>query len=372
MKKRATIPIDNMSINLVIHFFCWIIIFITPMFFLERGEDNSILWHKYVMHLSVPISFFITFYINYLILIPNFLLTSDFSKSKDIIYFIGFNIYIIAMVSIFIYYWESVFGYVGDPYIDDIYQRPDKHIIAHPIAFVLRNSLLCLVCIIISIFLRMSSNIKIMKEKIKEAEKAKTEAELQNIRNQLNPHFLLNTLNNIYALIQFDSDKAQSAIVDLGKMLRYNLYESKNTLISLQKEINFIKNYVDLMKIRLNENTTITEDFHIETDNAKIAPQILISLVENAFKHGILADNKSFINVKIHESAETETITCTIENSNYPKGRNDVSGSGIGLELVSKRLDLIYKDKYEWTYGVTEDKKRYISKLVIKLNTTNE
>lgn len=371
MNRNTKIHIDNPSINFVIHFFCWVIIFITPMFFLERGDDNSILWHKYIMHLSVPISFFITFYINYLVLIPNFLITSDFSNSKDFIYFIGFNIYIIVMVSIFIYYWEGLFGHVDDPFFDDIYMRPDKHIIARPLAFILRNTLLSLVCIIISIFLRMSSNVKIMKEKIKEAERAKTEAELQSIRDQLNPHFLLNTLNNIYALIQFDSDKAQTAIVDLGKMLRYNLYESKNTFVPLEKEINFIKNYIDLMKIRLNDNTTITEDFHIETGNAMIAPQLLISLVENAFKHGILADKKSFISVKIHESAKTETITCTIENSNYPKGRNDVSGSGIGLELVGKRLDLIYKGKYEWTYGITDDKKKYISKLVIKLNANN-
>ena len=115
----------------------------------------------------------------------------------------------------------------------------------------------------------------------------------KNLRNQLNPHFLLNTLNNIYALIAFDSDKAQQAVQELSKLLRYVLYDNQQTYVPLCKEVDFIRNYIELMRIRLSANVQMITKFDIQPDSQTlIAPLIFISLIENAFKHGISLLNR--------------------------------------------------------------------------------
>lgn len=177
---------------------------------------------------------------------------------------------------------------------------------------------------------------------------AKTEAELKNLKNQLNPHFLLNTLNNIYALIAFNCDKAQEAVQELSKLLRHVLYDNQQTFVPLEKELDFIRNYVALMRIRLPQQVEIS--LHLETDPGSsllIAPLLFISLIENAFKHGISPTAHSFISIAITGNTDG-TVRCEIQNSNYPKTGQDKSGSGIGLEQVSKRLELIYPKHYEW------------------------
>ena len=122
----------------------------------------------------------------------------------------------------------------------------------------------------------------------REAEKSRTEAELKNLRNQLNPHFLLNTLNNIYALIAFDADKAQTAVQELSRLLRHVLYDNQQNFVTLDKEMDFIRNYIELMRIRLSANVRVETKIDVRPDSrTEIAPLIFISLIENAFKHGI-------------------------------------------------------------------------------------
>lgn len=198
----------------------------------------------------------------------------------------------------------------------------------------------------------------------KEAEKALAEAELQNLRSQLNPHFLLNTLNNIYALIAFDTDKAHESVQELSKLLRHVLYENKDQFTTLSKEIEFIRSYIELMRIRLSSNVTVETTYDLDLNSkTPIAPLIFISLVENAFKHGISPTEPSFI--KILFSEEQGVVRCLIQNSNHRKVGYDKSGSGIGLEQVKKRLDLSYPGKYSWNYGLSNDGKEYSSSLEI-------
>ena len=198
----------------------------------------------------------------------------------------------------------------------------------------------------------------------REAEKSRTEAELKNLRNQLNPHFLLNTLNNIYALIAFDTDKAQTAVQELSRLLRHVLYDNQQNFVTLGKEMDFIKNYIALMRIRLSANVTVETRFDIRPDSpTEIAPLIFISLIENAFKHGISPTEPSHIRIYFSESAHE--VRCEIANSYHPKNEADKSGSGIGLEQVRKRLELTYPGRYAWQHGVSEDGKEYKSVLVI-------
>ena len=174
-----------------------------------------------------------------------------------------------------------------------------------------------------------------------ELEKNMVEAELNNLKSQLNPHFLFNTLNNIYSLIAFSPDRAQKAVHDLSRLLRYVLYESSQPAVSLGKEENFIRNYVELMRIRLPEHVEVKTDISIERPEAAIAPLLFISLIENAFKHGVSNSKPSFIHIKIQQ--EENKVICSIKNSYFPKeeGR-DKSGSGIGLQNLQRRLDLLY------------------------------
>ena len=196
--------------------------------------------------------------------------------------------------------------------------------------------------------------------------KSRTEAELTNLRNQLNPHFLLNTLNNIYALTAFDTEKAQQAIQELSKLLRYVLYEDQQTFVPLEKEVDFIINYIELMRIRISAQTKIETHFDIKPNSqSSIAPLLFISLIENAFKHGISPTEQSFIDIRITE--KENTISCVIRNSNFPKSSADKSGSGIGLEQVQKRLKLLYPNHYAWKKQISDDGKVYTSSLTINI-----
>ena len=183
---------------------------------------------------------------------------------------------------------------------------------------------------------------------------ARSEAELKNLKNQMNPHFLLNTLNNIYALTELDGEKARKAISELSVLLRHVLYVDQTHLIPLRKELNFLRTYIELMRIRVSDRVDIrfTEDVKDE-ENIQVAPLILISLVENAFKHGISARHRSFLHFSIR--ADRDHLCFSSENSNFPKTETDKSPGGIGLQQVEARLRHFYPGRYTWTYGPTED-----------------
>ncbi len=169
----------------------------------------------------------------------------------------------------------------------------------------------------------------------------KQKAELAVLRHQLSPHFLFNTLNNITELMHKDVDIAEEYVGKLSALLRDLLQKEKSDKIKLMDELNFVKNYVDLQKIRLNENNNLS--FHIVGDaqSLVIEPFILINFVENVFKHGLGDNNKLVIHIKI-ENGSLQLIT---ENG-ISKYKKDESG-GIGLANIKKRLQLIYQGKYE-------------------------
>ena len=199
----------------------------------------------------------------------------------------------------------------------------------------------------------------------REAEAARTDAELKTLRNQINPHFLLNTLNNIYALTAFDAPKAQEAIQELAKMLRHLLYDYEQPTVPLKDEVEFLQNYINLMKIRLPESVKVDYQLTIANSQLPVAPMIFISLVENAFKHGVSPTEPSFIS--IHIEADQQQITCDIRNSNHPKTASDRSGHGIGLKQVQRRLELAYPKRYTWQQGVSSDGKTYSSSITIQV-----
>jgi LytS/YehU family sensor histidine kinase len=193
-------------------------------------------------------------------------------------------------------------------------------------------------------------------------EKEKSVAELQQLKSQLNPHFLFNALNNIYALIAFDPTRAQLAIHTLGDMLRHQLYEATQEEIPLRKEVDFIRNYCHIMQLRLPPNVTLSLELPDDDSDIMIAPLLFAPLVENAFKHGVSPSESSRIAITIAITGGRSPV-CTVRNSVFPKNADDRSGSGIGLENLRKRLDLLYPGKYLWKTEATAQE--FITEIIL-------
>jgi len=177
-----------------------------------------------------------------------------------------------------------------------------------------------------------------------EIEKLKLNAELAYLKNQISPHFFFNTLNNIYALIDFDKAESQKAIVELSKLMRYLLYETSHGTVSLQQEIEFLKNYFELMRRRVTEKGDITAAFPELSKQVMRPPSLFLPFVENAFKHGISYSEQSFIDVEMKSADNMITFVC--RNSIGNNAASVLTESGIGLENVKKRLELLFPDTH--------------------------
>ena len=188
------------------------------------------------------------------------------------------------------------------------------------------------------------------------------QAEMDYLKYQINPHFFMNTLNNIHALIDIDTESAKNAVIELSKMMRYVLYESGREIISLNRDIQFLKNYIELMRIRYTDAVNISvESPGNLPEQLSIPPLLLIVFVENAFKHGVSYNHPSFIRLKI-EYADGQ-VTSTLTNSRHA-AQSSKHPAGIGLENVRKRLALIYGEK-NYTLDIREEENFYTVKLVI-------
>jgi sensor histidine kinase YesM len=186
-----------------------------------------------------------------------------------------------------------------------------------------------------------------------EKKQKEVEAELAWLKNQINPHFLFNTLNNISSLTQIDADKAQDTVMQLSDLLRYAMYETNKPKVTLDGEVEFMRNYIELMKLRCNEMTRVNCQWQIANSQMLIAPLLFISLIENAFKHGMNSNAPATIDIGLIQQDCTLIFTC--DNTNNPKPTKDRSGSGIGLENTRRRLDLLYQGRYQWEQTITPD-----------------
>ena len=195
-------------------------------------------------------------------------------------------------------------------------------------------------------------------------ERQNIETQMEYLKYQINPHFLMNTLNNIHAMIDFDTEMAKRSVVDLSRMMRHVLYDSSESHTTLDKEVEFLQNYIELMRIRYVDDVDIkfTAPDITLCRRVNIPPLLLIVLVENAFKHGISYNCSSFININIEVAAEE--LKCTVENSRHLS--HSTGRSGIGLSNIRKRLQLLF-DK---DYTLKIDKSRqdvYSVKLIIPI-----
>ena len=339
----------NKHIAGLCHVALWAFLFLSPLTF-WRG--TGIKFVQYLMYCMQPLMLMIIFYANYLYLAPRFFVAG---KHR---YDLLINLVMITTFGIALHYWTD---YANNLY--GVHVRFDDAI--SDVTNILRD------CLNFAIFAGGSTALALARkwftadQKLQESEAARAKAELYNLRSQINPHFLLNTLNNIYALTAINQERAQDAIQQLSKMLRHMLYDNQESSVALSDELQFLENYISLMKIRLSANVDVTFTHNVDVPGVRIAPLIFISLVENAFKHGISPTEQSFVHIEIN--ATDHDINCRIENSNHPKSSQDRSGHGIGLNQVQRRLDLAYPNHYKWVKGTNEDGTIYTSAIHIDL-----
>ena len=342
----------NKNLAGMCHLALWAFLFLSPLTY-WRGTGFNFM--HYLMTCMTPLFQMIVFYLNYMVLAPKF-----FEPGKHR-YDLIINVVLLLTLGTTLHFWmiyvNSIYVPVNTMPIDTI----------GTISYIARNSLNLAIFAGGATALAVARRWVTADQKLKESEAARAHAELNNLRSQINPHFLLNTLNNIYALTAIDQSRAQDAIQQLSKLLRHILYDNEEKEVLLQDEIQFLENYINLMKIRLSSNVDVKfENLVSPSDyNLKIAPLIFISLVENAFKHGISPTIDSFIHIRI--AASHQDVTFFIANSNYPKTAHDRSGHGIGLQQVQRRLDLAYPGRYSWTKGVSGNGSTYTSSIHIKL-----
>lgn len=180
-------------------------------------------------------------------------------------------------------------------------------------------------------------------DKVKELEKQHLKSELEYLKYQINPHFFMNTLNNIHALIDIDKGKAQETILELSKMMRYVLYEAYNNLVPLEREVIFLQNYIELMRLRYTDIVRVNMNVPSVVPKVEIPPLLFITFVENAFKHGVSYRRESLIDISIEMIDNRVNFTC-INTLNKEKSETDKSG--IGIENAKKRLGLLYGSDY--------------------------
>jgi sensor histidine kinase YesM len=324
--------------KILIHLFVWTVLLSMP-YLLSMGSDTPN-FERIIKYNWLPLFLFaIVFYVNYLILIDRYLF------QKKIILFLLYNALLFALTVIFrqmvlvellerfhIYYQPT--------------QRPSQSLIIY------LNTLSLFVPLIFSISLKMGERWSNVEAQRKEVENNKLQSEIQHLKYQLQPHFFFNSLNNIYSLVDLAPDKAKATLHSLGKLMRYLLYESNTEVVELRKEIEFLEKYIDLMNLRTAENVVVTKDFESVGKDIKVAPLLFISLIENAYKHGISATEIS--NINFHLSEENGVVKFQSTNSNFAKNADDKSGSGIGLENLQKRLRLLYPSKHQFNIHSTE------------------
>ena len=199
------------------------------------------------------------------------------------------------------------------------------------------------------------------RKRLEQLEKENLEQQLEYLKYQINPHFLMNTLNNIHALVDIDPEKSKQTILELSKMMRFVLYEGNKQGVPLDREIAFLQNYIQLMKLRYTDKVKITVDVPKNLPNKEVPPLMFITFVENAFKHGVSYRQASFIDIAISIGEDKLVFDC--RNSRIPK--EDDKHGGVGLANVKKRLELIYGNRY--TLDIKDEQDTYTVKLSLPL-----
>lgn len=312
-----------------------------PDYFFRTLVINS--WQTF---LALPLV-----YLNLYFLLPKYLL-----RIKHLIYFIALGLTILAATFYLSITNSLIFTHVYF-FLDtaEYYSSPNGQLVLFTEVVVLNFSAMSFV-----LFRTWYKN----DLKLKMTEKEKLEGELKLLKQQIQPHFIFNALNTIYMLMQRDEEVAKDTLMNFSEVLSHQLYESQKDYISLDKEIGYLRNYFEIEKIRQGDSLQLTVKIARASRQLLIAPMILVPFVENAFKHGSQSDNY-WVNLTIE--FDEESMHMNISNSYCPQAKENANTtSGIGIENVKKRLDLLYPQSHR--LEIEKGEKEYKVGLTIKLS----
>ncbi len=356
MNKKTAFP---GAVELALHILTWTYIFVSPLLFNIMGDEIN--WTRYAQRMVFPMTLCIIFYVNYLWLVPQF-----FLRRRYTVFFLANALLFVTLT----FGRECLVEMIKtiNTSREDFKPRMPRgkpRMVLPGWYFHFQTFVMYAFVTTLAVVVSQSKQWKKAEKARQQAELERKNAQLQNLRNQINPHFLLNTLNNIYSLTTFDTEKAQCAILQLSKLLRYMLYENLTPFVPIEKEVDFLRQYVDLMRLRLPEHVKVSFTADVKSgEEIVVAPLIFISLVENAFKHGVCPNKDSFITISL--KADGKSIEFATLNSNHPKTADDKAGSGIGLPQTHSRLQLSYPGSFTWNYGQSADGSTYSSVIIIK------
>ncbi|MFI3317402.1 MAG: sensor histidine kinase [Rikenellaceae bacterium] len=353
----------------------WILAYTLPLLFMDDYNQN---WHAlHVMWVECTIIGFV-FLVNRLLLMPRLFFTQKYA------YYCMALSALFLLLSIFVLYFDGVNVIIsllgeGDVEVLTSYKsmyphdmpprgmRPPAMVpgITPPVASIIPPSIGVLIVAAIIIGLDMGIMIAarwvIAEQKQSEINRERIMTQLQNLQSQVSPHFFMNTLNNIHALVDIDSQRAKQTIIELSNLMSYLLYECSNKEeVALRRELDFIGNYVNLMRLRFSRQVKVCFSHDEDIPSVNIPPLLFLNFIENSFKYGVDYEQESVINIRFNFSDSAIEMITT--NNNYS---TEDRTKGLGISNSRKRLDLLYQDRYQ--LEINNDKKIYSVTLKIPM-----
>ncbi len=375
--KYSTSKTQNIrNVELIVFIVGWMAILAIPFF--NYRHNNSVEWNKVTGEWIRLFLFLILFFINVFVFVPKFLF------QKKYIYYIGLTVLAILVVNAAYIIWGFIITpskplmmppmnlgpgmppmELGNGMPAPIGYNPVAPPEKKTIFMVLTDNLILSILIVgAGTSIKMVSQWLNEENRRKDLEKEQLKTELAFLRHQVSPHFFMNTLNNIHALIDINAEDAKNTIIELSTLMRYLLYDTSQGLTTLKKEISFIESYIALMQLRFPKKVTVALDFPKDIQNIQIPPMLFLSFLENAFKHGVSYQNESFVSFKL-EYADNR-LKCIIRNSKHStKEKLDKTYSGIGLSNIKKSLKLLFGNDYQ--LNIIENDKEFEVQLTIPI-----
>lgn len=329
--------VKNRFFTISIHVIGWCLLMLAP-FLSTQQVYQTVLPSSSIISL-VPIFVLSTilisiFYINYFILIPKYLFTKKYG-----LYFI--------LLAVAIGCNSLLSGLIFKVTDLNIHKIAEDYPIIESIKPIIKvNGLLMLIVAIVT------STLLAVNSRLKETEEEKFSAQIASLKSQINPHFLFNTLNNIYATAINTSPQTADMVDKLSEMMRYTMRDTQKDLVSLEDEVNYIDNYIELQKVRLDKRVKLEYEYKGDFSQYQIAPMLLIPFIENAFKHGVNAEQRSQIRIEL--SMKESELHLVVSNRKVELQKETSEHSGLGIENTKHRLQLLYPLRHLLSINETE------------------
>lgn len=347
------------KITLLIHVLIWVLMAIV-LFVISPLSWKVDLPNEYWIKQGLLLAFLIgVFYFNMHVLVPKLLFKGK--TGRFLLFAIGISI-------LFLFITQEFEKWIQLPELMHNAFRPNVPYVPKPRNFTYDLFILILFFFAFGISTSVVSVQKWQADAAlrRQMEKERINSELSYLKAQINPHFFFNTLNNIYALTTIDVDRAQKALLKLSRMMRYVLYETEKDKTLLSKELDFIKDYIELMRMRLSDKVSIELDLPEKITDLPIAPMLLLPFVENCFKHGVSTKHPSYIKIQLF--LKGKDLYLQTRNLIFPANVQSPEGleSGIGLVNTKRRLSLIYGDKFNLDLNDSNPENEY--RVALKIN----